>query len=362
MGEVYRAGDTRLGREVAIKVLPPELAHSSEALARFEREAKAVAALSHPNTLALYDIGVDQGVSFVVTELLEGETLRIRLARHIHWRKAIEIGLALADGLAAAHSKGIVHRDLKPENIFVTFDARVKILDFGLVRFHRSTVPVAESSVPTETNAGTVLGTVGYMSPEQVRGQRADPASDIFSLGCVLYEMLSGQRAFARATAAQTLAAILEVHPPDLSSSVNEVPSDLQRIVMHCLEKNPHERFQSARDLGFALKAVTETPSTPAVAASPRRLSPRVWMAVLPIALVSVGLYWVNRPLTAIDSLAVLPFANASGDPNAEYLSDGLTEQLINSLSQVPKLRVAGRSLAFRYKGHVDPQEAQDAW
>ena len=224
MGEVYRARDTRLDRDVAIKVLPEHLARSREALARFEREAKVVAALSHPNILALYDVGTDQGFSFVVTELLEGEILRTRLARPMPWRKAVEIGLALADGLAAAHTKGVVHRDLKPENIFLTSDGRVKILDFGLASYRPAAAPPAASSVPTQTDAGTVLGTVGYMSPEQVRGERADPPSDIFSLGCVLYEMLSGHRAFARETASQTMAAILEAQPPDLTRSGTEMP------------------------------------------------------------------------------------------------------------------------------------------
>src|SRR5213594_3915663 len=201
MGEVYQARDTRLDREVAIKVLPEHLAKDPQALARFEREAKAVAALSHPNILALYDVGAHQGVSYAVTELLEGETLRARLARsEITWRKVVEIGTAVAEGLAAAHSKGIIHRDLKPENIFLTSDGRVKILDFGLARWKPTASPQDESSLPTETEPGIVMGTVGYMSPEQVRGERADAPSDIFSFGCVLYEMLSGQRAFRRQT------------------------------------------------------------------------------------------------------------------------------------------------------------------
>src|SRR6266540_1100662 len=198
MGEVYKARDSRLDREVAIKVLPEHLADDPAALSRFEREAKAIAAISHPNILAIHDFGREGGVTFAVMELLEGETLRSRLSgSELPWREAVEIGAAVADGLAAAHGKGIVHRDLKPENIFLTSDGRVKILDFGLARVKPPASPQDKSSIPTETEAGTIMGTVGYMSPEQVRGEPADAPSDIFSLGCVLYEMLSGRRAFA---------------------------------------------------------------------------------------------------------------------------------------------------------------------
>ncbi len=202
MGEVYRARDTRLDREVAIKVLPEHLAKNPDAMARFEREAKVLAALSHPNILAIHDFGSEQGVAHVVMELLEGETLRDRVGRlAVPWRKAVEIGVAIAEGLAAAHSKGIIHRDLKPENIFLTSDGRVKILDFGLARWKPSTGTKTDPNAPTETKEGTVMGTVGYMSPEQIRGTAAEAPSDIFSLGCVLYEMVTGQRAFAGPTA-----------------------------------------------------------------------------------------------------------------------------------------------------------------
>ncbi|MBI3682023.1 MAG: serine/threonine protein kinase [Acidobacteria bacterium] len=247
MGEVYRARDPRLGREVAVKVLPEHL--SQTALAPFKREARVVAALSHPNIMALYDVGAEQGVSYAVTELLEGETLRSRLAGSaISWPKAVEIGVALAEGLAAAHSKRIIHRDLKPENIFLTSDGRVKILDFGLARVVAVT-PEAE----TATEPGAVMGTVGYMSPEQVRGEQVGPPSDIFSLGCVLYEMIAGRRAFSRPTASETLSPILRDEPPELGI---QIPPELDRVIRHSLEKNPGERFQSARDLAFALKAI----------------------------------------------------------------------------------------------------------
>ena len=260
MGEVYRARDTRLGREVAVKVLPENRAQDPDALARLEREAQAVAALSHPNILAIHDLGTDQGVFFVVTELLEGETLRNRLASSaLPWRKAVEIGAAVADGLAGAHLKGVVHRDLKPDNIFITRDGRVKILDFGLARLTPMISQQDQTSAPTtppQTEPGILMGTVGYMSPEQARGLSADTRSDVFALGCVLYEMLTGRRAFSRPTAPETLTAILNEDPPDISDSGRQVPAGLSRLLRRCLEKNPEERLQAARDLGFDLRSI----------------------------------------------------------------------------------------------------------
>ncbi|HTO89084.1 MAG TPA: protein kinase [Thermoanaerobaculia bacterium] len=260
MGEVYRARDTKLDREVAVKVLPAAVAQDPTALARFEREAKAVAALSHPNILAIHDFGAHGGTAFAVTELLEGETLReILSGGALPARRACEYALQMARGLAAAHEKGIVHRDLKPDNVFVTRDGRVKILDFGLAK------PVAVPAAPSETKSptvsaytepGAVMGTVGYMSPEQVKGQPLDPRSDIFSFGSVLYEMLSGRRAFQRDTVAETMAAILKEDPPEISESGRKVSPALERLVRHCLEKSPESRFQSVRDLAFALESL----------------------------------------------------------------------------------------------------------
>jgi serine/threonine protein kinase/tetratricopeptide (TPR) repeat protein len=323
MGEVYRARDSRLGREVAVKVLPEHLAQDPAMLARFEREARAVAALSHPNILALYDIGREQGIFYVVMELLEGETLRQQLSRgSLAWRKAVDLALALAEGVAAAHAKGIFHRDLKPENIFLTSDGRVKILDFGL-----ASVEGATAGPEGATQPGTMLGTVGYMAPEQVQGVGAGALSDIFSFGCVLYEMMAGRGPFHRSTTGETLSAILRDEPGPLAS----VPAELDRVVSHCLEKDQRRRFQSARDLGFALRAVGSG-ATSAVAAAPSQ---------------------------AIDSIAVLPFANLSRDPEADYLSDGITESIINHLTRLPRLQVLPRSTVFRYKGQdVDPQAA----
>jgi hypothetical protein len=257
---VYRARDARLEREVAIKVLPAHLSDDPVALARFEREAKAVAALSHPAILAIFDFGSADRVSYAVTELLDGETLRDRLERGpLPARKAVDCAIHIAQGLGAAHEKGIVHRDLKPENLFLTNDGRVKILDFGLAR--QVIVPHPEgTSSPTlsrHTEPGTVLGTVGYMSPEQVRGLPADPRSDVFSFGAVLYEMLSGRRAFKGDSAAETMHAILKDEPPDLLETNRNLPPALERIVRHCLEKHPEQRFHSAHDVAFDLQAVS---------------------------------------------------------------------------------------------------------
>ncbi len=257
MGEVYRARDTRLGRDVAIKVIPPELAGDRDRIKRFEQEARAAGALSHPNVCAIYDVGTHEGSPFVVMELLEGESLHEKLSSGpMPLRKSLEYAAQAARGLAAAHEKGIVHRDLKPANLFVTRDGRVKVLDFGLAKLTRSEVlastgEVAPSVAATET--GVLLGTVGYMSPEQVRGLPVDHRSDLFSLGAILYELLTGERAFRGATYVETLNGILSHEPSPLSASGRAIPAAVETLVRHCLEKSPEERFQSARDLAFAL-------------------------------------------------------------------------------------------------------------
>ena len=258
MGEVWRARDSKLRRDVAIKVLPQSLAKDPDSLARFEREAVAVAALSHPNILSIFDFGTHEGVTFAVMELLEGETLRGKLdAGAIFQKQAVDYALQVARGLSAAHEKGVVHRDLKPENLFVSKDGHVKILDFGLAkRSGAGRDPSKETSSPTEskhTEPGVVMGTVGYMSPEQVRGLPVDHRSDLFSFGAILYELLSGRRAFKRDTASDTIAAILKEEPPELSDSGRSIPPALDHVVRHCLEKDRNNRFQSARDIVFAL-------------------------------------------------------------------------------------------------------------
>ena len=271
MGQVWKAKDARLDRFVAIKILPEHLNSNAEALGRFEREAKAVAALNHPNILSIFDIGTQDSVSYAVMELLEGESLRARLAQGpLAPRKATDLSIQMANGLAAAHEKGVVHRDLKPENLWITKDGRLKILDFGLAKQTYSLPPGGGSQMPTQsmgvgglahTGEGMILGTVGYMSPEQVRGEPVDARSDIFSFGVVLFEMLTGHRAFARGTAADTMAAILKEDPPELEDTTRPVPLGLRRVLDHCLEKSPSGRFQGAHDLAFALEA-TAAPST----------------------------------------------------------------------------------------------------
>jgi serine/threonine protein kinase/Tfp pilus assembly protein PilF len=331
MGEVYRARDTKLDRNVALKVLPSHLASDPLALERFEREAKAIAALSHPNILSIFDFGRENGVAYAVTELLEGETLRSRLsAGALPTRKAVEHAASMAQGLAAAHEKGIVHRDLKPENVFLTQDGRVKLLDFGLARVLAIAGSDSGSAVRTAgapTEPGAILGTVGYMSPEQVRGLSADHRSDIFSFGAVFYEMLTGRRAFQRDSAVETMMAILQEEPPQLREGSRTLPPELVEIATHCLEKRPEERFQSARDLAFALRFGEREESSAshrATAAAASEKGP---------------------------SIAVLPFRNMSPDREAEYFSDGMTEEILNTLAQIPALAVAARTSSFAYKG-----------
>src|SRR6516225_1164167 len=256
MGEVYQARDTRLSRDVAIKVLPPYLTVDRERLRRFEQEAQAAAALNHPNILAVHLMGTYQGTPYLVSELLDGATLRESLKRGpLPPRKAIDYGVQIARGLAAAHKKGIVHRDLKPENLFITKDGHVKILDFGLAKLAR----VSSGADEPATEEGLVMGTAGYMSPEQVRGEAVDHRTDIFALGAILFEMLSGQRAFRKATAADTMSAILNEDASDISQLVPTAPPALHRIVRRCLEKNREQRFESASDLAFALDALSDS-------------------------------------------------------------------------------------------------------
>jgi serine/threonine protein kinase len=262
------ARDPRLGRDVALKVLP-DVAVDPERLGRFEREARAAAALNHPNILAVYDVGQADGRPFLVSELLQGETLRERLAAGpLPLRKVVDFAVQIARGLAAAHEKGIVHRDLKPENLFITSDDRVKILDFGLAKLTRPE-PAASASglatAPVHTSVGVAMGTAGYMSPEQVRGLDADARSDLFAFGVVLYEMLTGRRAFQRGTAVETMSAILNDDPPEVLSAARPVPKAVSRIITRCLEKAPASRFQSAADLGFALEHANQPSGTAAI-------------------------------------------------------------------------------------------------
>ena len=320
MGEVYRARDSRLGRDVAIKVLPERLAADPDAMTRFHREARAVAALSHPNIVAIHDFGDQRSVVYVVLELLEGETLRAFLGKGSGgWRAGVEWVAAAAEAIDAVHAKGIVHRDLKPDNLFITSQGVLKILDFGLASSFA--LNENERTSPALTQIGTAVGTIGYMSPEQVRGQSLTAATDFFSLGCILYEVLTGKRAFQRESVADTLSAILN-DQIEFGSFSRPWPDELARIAQRCLAKVPAQRFQSGRDLAFALRSALKGEPHDHIA----------------------------------DSIAVLPFTNAGG-ADAEYLSDGITESLINNLARIRTLRVVPRSTVFRHKGtDLDPQ------
>jgi serine/threonine protein kinase/Tfp pilus assembly protein PilF len=332
MGEVYRARDTRLDRHVALKVLPERLAADPLARARFQREARAVAALSHANIVTLHDAGAEQGTHFVVMELLEGQTLGSRLrGPALGAVGVLEVGLAIADGLAAAHARGVVHRDVKPENIFLTAQGSVKILDFGLARVGAAVVPsgAGADTVSLDTQPGVIVGTVSYMAPEQVRGQTADPRSDVFALGCVLYEALHGRHPFLRDTGADTMAAILCDAPAILAPS-DGLAAALDGIIARCLDKDPARRYPSGAELAEALRALKHEPAR---AAAP------------PLTSGSQA----RQRLAA--SVAVLPFANLSPDPENEYFSDGLADELIGALSRIAGLHVASRSSAFAFKG-----------
>ena len=373
MGEVYRAEDSRLGREVAIKVLPESLAEDAESLNRFEREARALASLSHPNILTIYDVGVDQGIHFAVMELLKGTTLRDYIGKTgLPWKKLVEIATSIAAGLFAAHSKGIIHRDLKPENIFLTVDGGLKILDFGLARTEKSNssstnnpnileelnkqpaIKHSQNSIATsivtlqlsendllivdtnkplsrnnssawevETAPGVILGTVPYMSPEQIRGDSIDTRSDIFSFGSICYEMLTGETPFYRDNPAKTMVAILKDNPPELNKLDSLIPLELKEIILCCLKKEREDRFSSVSEIIKELKQLDNAEIKP----------------------------------KTIDSLVILPLINVNTDAELDYLCDGITESIINIMSRLPKLRVIARTTAFRYKNkEVDPE------
>jgi serine/threonine protein kinase len=328
MGEVYRARDLRLDREVAIKVMAAHVASDPDMRRRFETEAKAVAALSHPSILSIYELVIVDGIPVAVMELLEGETVRERLARGaMEWREAVRIGASMAEGLAAAHAKGVVHRDVKPDNVFLTSGGLVKMLDFGLALQRLETATA--SATMARTAQGVVLGTFGYMSPEQVLGERVDGRSDVFAAGCVLYEMLTGRRLFTGATPQEVIANLMHDSGAELEAFDPLAPPELRAIVSRTIARDRARRFESAQDLAMALRSLL----TGSAVAGPTR-----------------------RKKTRGKSLAVLPFLNAGADPLLEHIADGITESIINSLSQLGGLRVVPRSLAFRYKGlQADP-------
>jgi len=372
MGEVYRARDAKLDRDVAVKVLPAHLTADPDSLARFEREAKAVAALSHPNILSIFDFGTHGGVSYAVTELLEGETLRGKLdGSTVTQRQAVDWCLQIAKGLSAAHGKGVVHRDLKPDNVFVSSDGHVKILDFGLAK-RVDAGENEQTSAPTggHTEPGTVMGTMGYMSPEQVRGIPVDHRSDLFSFGAILYELLSGRKAFKRDTASDTIAAILKEEPPELVHSGRNIAPALDHIVRHCLEKDRENRFQSSKDIAFALSEAS-SPTTLSSGAhvfdapAPKGRGKTIGIVAAALVLAAAaGFFLWKRPrlggssaATGVRRVAVLRFENL-GAADDDYFADGIADAIRGKLASVPGLEVIARGSSTPYKKTTKtPQE-----
>jgi len=382
MGEVYLAEDTRLKRKVALKVLPVYFTADRDRLRRFEQEARAASTLNHPNIITIHEIGEIEVAHYLVTEFIDGETLRHRLMQgRLEISPALDVSLQVASALAAAHEAGIVHRDIKPENIMLRGDGLVKVLDFGLAKLTEAPTPSvseeASTAVMLSTEAGVVMGTAGYMSPEQARGQKVDARSDIFSLGVVLYEMITGRAPFEGATSSDVIAAILKTEPPPLGHYLPEAPAGLERIVQKALRKDREERYQTIKDLLVDLKVevrtkepaltsgeVTEQRQTSSVEhlVSKIRLHKRGAAAILVALFVAIaGVAYVlffAEDKKSIGSIAVLPFVNANADPGAEYLADGIPESIINNLSKLPNLKVMSRNSVFRFKGQeIDAQE-----
>jgi serine/threonine-protein kinase len=370
MGEIYKANDATLGRDVAIKVLPSDFSIDRDRLRRFEQEARAASTLNHPNIITIHEFGQEDGVRFIVSEFIEGETLRRRMAgERMNTAEILEIAIQITGALNAAHDAGIIHRDIKPENVMVRPDGLVKVLDFGLAKLieRRAFDTVADANEASEATTAdfcggatrTVMGTVNYMSPEQARGQRVDARSDLFSLGVALYEMAAGCGPFARATVADTIASILEKEPPPLAQFTSEVPEAMERIIRKTLSKDRKERYQTAKELLDDLKSL-KNGDAPVLFSSSKK-EPRIWAvkrrlrgaAIAMAALVAViaGAVYYSRSDRTIESIAVLPFVNMSANPEAEYLADGITETLIYSLSRLSDLKVRPRDSVFRYKG-----------
>jgi serine/threonine protein kinase/tetratricopeptide (TPR) repeat protein len=410
MGDVYLAQDTELDRTVAIKILPESVASDQQRLHRFIQEARAVSALNHPHILTIYEVGVSNKVHFIATEFIDGETLRRRIDKGIKLIDILDIAIQAAGALAAAHAEGIIHRDIKPDNIMVRRDGYIKLLDFGLAKLIVSPSSASDAEAATmamiNTNAGTVIGTAKYMSPEQAKGTAIDARTDLWSLGAVIYEMVARSEPFAGETPTETISLILQREPPPLQSYVKEVPAELERIVSKALTKKRGDRYQSAeemvadlRNLKRKLEAsaeisgsmtelqlssppgvrrlgpLTGTGETPTTGAAPPALSSAEYIVtgikqhkrvaiisllVLAVGIVALALYLRSRNTgPAIQSIAVLPFENQSQDPETEYLSDGVTETIINSLAQLPNVKVIARSSVFRYKGQkIDPLKA----
>ncbi|MBD3856980.1 MAG: protein kinase, partial [Acidobacteria bacterium] len=368
MGEVWLAEDTRLGRKVALKTLPPKSAESEDRLRRFEDEARAASALNHPGIAHIYDVGEADGIHFIAMEHVNGESLDRRLARStLTTNEITDIGVRLADALAAAHDQGVTHRDIKPSNLMMTPERRLKVLDFGLAKLRPAFGEGGgEDTAQTMTQPGVVMGTVQYMSPEQALGKDADHRSDIFSTGIVLYQMATGQLPFSGSTPTETITEIVRSEPRPVAELSPVSPPELERIVRKCLEKDPSRRYQSARELEVDLSNLKRDSESGVTVTAPARSAPSraaiLGVVAAAVLLVAIGFalirseLWISRG-GAIESIAVLPFENGTGDEESEYLCDGLTESLINTLSQIPDLKVISRRSTWAFKdSEEDPQ------
>lgn len=403
MGEVFLAQDTRLDRKVALKILPSEFAEDKDRMSRFIREAKSASALNHPNIITVYEIGASEGMHFIALEFIDGETLKSYAKNNrLNFKSALEIAIQVASALDEAHSAGIIHRDLKPDNVMVRSNGLAKVLDFGIAKLSEPAASASSLNLsgedataikPHSTSPGMIIGTANYMSPEQAKGQEIDARSDIFSFGIVFYEMLTGKPPFAGETALETISSILKDEPQPLSQLQPDIPNEIERIAGKALRKDREERYQTAKDLLIDLKEarhelefqnklersivpnqdenktqilkattldkINQASTSPALASNPKSKYLAPGLLVLVLAVVGFFGYRYFAPANKqIESIAVMPFVNESGNADVEYLSDGMTETLINSLSQIPNLSVKARSSVFRYKGkEIDPKK-----